>query len=333
MTAKHEQVQHEWSAGETDVLARAVVRTPSVHNIQPWWLDLPVGAALVYERTDLALPYHDPRGRDRAISCGAAVANLELAMRVLALYPRLDLLPRAARSDLVARLTVERHQPPSETDLHRYSAIARRRSYRKPFTAAAVSDYDIKDLVTASSTEGVQVRVLRGEAELTALAELLEYAGMVLRHDRGYQRELAIWTVRDERSHRHGAGVAGSALPPSTLPWAGLVRPSTALPDRQTLVNRLGHETVLVFSSRGDDRLDHVRTGIAMQHTWLAAVDMGLAAAVQTQPLHLAEARTKFGDALDLAGFPQLLMRVGHPSASVVQSPRRHVAELLQHRD
>ncbi|PXY30113.1 nitroreductase [Prauserella sp. PE36] len=321
-----ESAAAEWSAGEIDVLARAVVHAPSVHNMQPWSLELPDGEALLVERTDLALPCHDPAGRDRAVSCGAAAANLELGMRVLGRATRLALLPDPDRPDLVARITAGEVRLPSGIDLHRYSAIARRRSYRHAFTGQCVSDYDLADLVAASPAEGVTARPLRGAAELTALADVLEYAGAAVRQDDGYQRELALWTARD--IERAGDGLALAAVA-STLPWAGLVRPGTALPDRETLAARLGRETVLVFVTTDDTRLDHVRTGVAMEQTWLAAVDMGLAAAVQTQPLHLAEARSALIENLGLPGYPQLLMRVGHPAVAVPRSPRRAIRELL----
>ncbi|PXY35577.1 Acg family FMN-binding oxidoreductase [Prauserella flavalba] len=322
-----ESVAAEWSAGEIDVLARAVVNAPSVHNMQPWSLELPDGEALLSERTDLVLPYHDPAGRDLAVSCGAAAANLELGMRVLGRETLLTLLPDPLRPELVARVTASDVRLPSALDLHRYSAIARRHSYRHAFTGQCVSDYDLTDLVTASHAAGVTARPLRGAAELTALADVLEYAGAALRQDDGYQRELTLWTARGGARPGDGLTLAAAA---STLPWAGLVRRGTALPDRETLAARLGRETVLVFLTADDTRLDHVRTGVAMEQTWLAAVDMGLAAAVQTQPLHVAEARSALIDDLGLPGYPQLFMRVGHPAVAVPCSPRRAIGDLLE---
>lgn len=325
--------KREWSVGETDVLAIAVVRAPSVHNIQPWRLELPDGEAELFERADLALPHHDPFDRDRSISCGAAAANLEIAARVLSLCPRLTLLPDGPDSDLVARLTVDGTERPAEVELHRYSAIARRRSYRRPFAGPRVSREDVAHLLADVGDENVRIRPLLGQVEIGALTDLLDYAGTVMKNDQGYQRELAIWTIRDEETRTHGVGVAGSTLPPSSLPWAGLVRAQTSLPDRSVLAQRLAEETVLLFATGEDSREAHVRTGLAMQRLWLGAVRRGFVAAVQTQPLHLPEARRRFGEQLSLQGHPQLLMRVGRPSGAVPQSPHRRVSEVLTPRE
>lgn len=321
--------KHEWSAGETEVLANAVGRAPSVHNIQPWRLEFTDGEVAVHERTDVSLPYHDPEGKDRSISCGAAVANLEIAMWRLSLRPVMRILPDGTDSEVVARLSVEEKREPTEAELRRYSAIRRRRSYRRPFIGSPLPDDEVNRITAAADSATVHARRVRGRGEIDALADLLEYAGVVLKSDEGYQRELSVWTIQDEESRTYGAGVARSASPPTTLPWSGLPRPGTAIPDRQTLVERLGNEVVLVFVTETNDRIAHVRTGIAMQRVWLAAVERGFAAAVQTHPLHLPEARQRFVEKLALSGYPQLLMRVGRPFGTLPQSPRRPVTDVV----
>lgn len=324
----------EWSDAEIDVLARAVVQAPSVHNTQPWTLELPAGEAVLRERDDCALPYHDPGGRDRAISCGAAIANLELGMRVVGRDVDVRLLPDAGRPDVVARLIGGDGYLPSATDMRRYSAIPRRRSYRQAFRRNPAPPHEVDQLVAVACDESVRVRVLRKRSDLLALADMIEYAAAALQHDRGYQRELAIWTNPDEASHRHGTGLARGAVPQTTLPWAGLARGGIALPDRDKLAQRLERETVLMFLTPDDDRLDHLRTGIVMERTWLTAVACGLAAAVQTQTLQLPEARKHLMKNLGLTEYPQLLMRVGLPGTQALpQSPRKHVADLLAQPD
>src|SRR5690349_11700136 len=93
-----------WSSSEVGVLARAVSHAPSVHGTHPWTLEALADSAELYERFDAVLPHHDPGGRDRAISCGAAVTNLELAVRALGWDAEVTLFPDSARPDLVARI-------------------------------------------------------------------------------------------------------------------------------------------------------------------------------------------------------------------------------------
>ncbi|MFD9895023.1 Acg family FMN-binding oxidoreductase [Amycolatopsis sp. NPDC059027] len=320
----------EWTLGDIEVLARAVVRAPSVHNIQPWTLEVGDDELFLRERRDLALPEHDPRGRDRLVSCGAALANLELAVRVLGRRLRTETFPDPRQPELVAVLRPDGARPPDAGELHRFSAIARRRSHRQRFSAHPVSAYALAEIVNAGEVGRVQARPVTGERELSELADLLEFAAEAYQHDYGYQRELALWTIHDEYSHRHGVGIAGSCLPPSTLPWAGLVRSATALPDRAVLRRRLADETLLVFMTVDDAPVDHLHAGVALENSWLAAVDGGLVASVLTQPLHLPEVRSALCEDLGLTGFPQALMRVGHPLGDVGQSPRRAIDEVLR---
>lgn len=318
-----------WSTAETEVLARTLLRAPSVHNIQPWLLEFDHDRLLLIERRDLSLPEHDPNGRDRVMSCGAALANLELAIRVLGYEPRTETFPDPDRPEVVASVEPGERSLPSAEDLHRYSAIERRRSYRKRFSGRPVSRQRIGELMAAAAAAGVEARPIHDELELSRVADLLEFAAEAFQHDHGYQRELALWTIRDEVSHLHGVGLAATALPPGSLPWAGLVRAGTALPDSAVLKRRLAEETLLVFLTLDDTRHDHLTAGHALQATWLDAVDGGLVGSILTQPLHLPEVRSALCEDLELAGFPQALMRFGYPSGAVPSSPRRAVDDVL----
>ena len=249
-----------WTRGEIEVMAGAVREAPSVHGTRACALELhdPRSASL-YERLDSALPRHDPLGRDRLISCGAALENLLLAVRILGWRPEVVLRP--PDSGEIARVTATRRREPSGVDIARFSAVSRRRSYRRPF-GGPVGPTAVRRLVTAPDVDGVEVRPVRDE-EIPVLAKLLEHAALVVRADRAYQRELAAWTPR-------------TSSPPSTLPWAGLVTRETHVPDVPTLAARLANETVLVVETPDDGPCDHLRAGMAVQATWLAATAEGL---------------------------------------------------------
>ncbi|HVV29364.1 MAG TPA: hypothetical protein VHC41_00645 [Mycobacteriales bacterium] len=290
-----------WSSAETGVLARAVSQAPSVHNLSPWTAEIRPSGAELYERFGVTLPRHDPTGRDRVISCGAALANLELGLRTLGWEPETELLPEDAHPDLLARVTSSRRHEATADEIACYSAIFRRRSYRAPFATQLVADDDLRSLT--AGTDGVQARIIDRAAETGPLAELLSHAAQILRGDRAYQRELRAWSSQFPE-------------PPaeeSTLPWTGLVTARTHLPDTVTLARRLARESILVLLTVDDSRGDHVLAGRAMELIWLAAVAHGLAGSVLTQPLHLREIRAGLIEELDLPGFPQAILRLGHP--------------------
>ncbi|GAA3044245.1 hypothetical protein [Actinokineospora globicatena] len=128
-----------WSEDDTAVLAAAFTRAPSVHNSQPWTLRLSGRRAVVHERVDVVLPRHDPLGRDRLISCGAAVTNLRLAVRRLGWAAPWRQFPDPAAPGALAEVDAPAPAPITDTELAAYRAIARRHSHRGPFADRPVA--------------------------------------------------------------------------------------------------------------------------------------------------------------------------------------------------
>jgi hypothetical protein len=305
-----------WTRGEIEVVETAVGAAPSVHNTQPWTIEFRDGHGLsLFERLDRSLPHHDPLGRDRLLSCGAALENAVLAMRILGWVPDVRLLPDPDRRDEVARVAAATRREPSDVDLARYAAVPLRHSYRQPFAARPVPAERRTALTTAAGTEGVEVRAIAGDEQVGVLTRVLDHAALVLKADRAYQRELSAWTAI-EPNPLPGTGVADVPGKLATLPWAGLVRRSTTLPDAVTLAARLRRECLLLVETPDDGPRDQLRAGRALQATWLAATAAGLAGSLLTQPLHVREVRAGLIEGLELAGFPQAILRLGHPATT-----------------
>ncbi|WP_326834980.1 nitroreductase [Amycolatopsis rhabdoformis] len=324
MTA-HADSAPDWTDAEAQVLARAVLRAPSVHNTQPWIVEPEAGAVVLRERTDVALPHHDPGRRDLAMSCGTALANLELAVRVLGRRADVAILPDPACPEVVARVEAATVLPPTAEELHAFTAVERRRSTRARFLGPPTGEqlHEVIRTVVETGVEAVPV------TDPAGLVKLFDHAARVLRGDGAYQRELALWTIRDEASHRHGVGLGRTVVPGGELPWAGLVRRTTELPDRRVLRSRLAAETLLLVVTADDGRADHVRAGYALERGWLEAVRLGLSAAVLTQPLHVPEVRSALCEDRHLAGFPQVFLRLGRTAHTAPASVRRALGEVL----
>ncbi|MDQ0381168.1 Acg family FMN-binding oxidoreductase [Amycolatopsis thermophila] len=301
-----------WSTVEIQALARAASRAPSVHNSQPWTLEVADDVVHLYERFDVALPRHDPAGRDRVLSCGAALTNVELAVRALGWRPGIEVLPSAERPDLVATLRVRERAEATAAESARYSAIFQRGSYRSPFALHHVPPRVLRRLGDTAAGPGTEARLVRSRTEAAPLADLLAYAGLALRADRAYQRELSAWTAQFRQPPAEA----------TTVPWSGLVRADTHLPDTVTLTERIAAESLLIVLTADDTRRDHLRAGAALERAWLAAVAEGLVGSVLTQPLHLHEVRAGLIEKLDLPGYPQVILRIGYP---VTATPARVV--------
>jgi hypothetical protein len=291
-----------WSSTEIGVLARAVSRAPSVHHSRPWALEAHGGLADLFERPEVVPPRHDPTGRDRMISCGAAVANLELAVRALGWDAAVTLFPAGAYPDLVARIVAAGPKDATSVEIEQYSAVFRRRSYRAPFSLHHVPRSLLDSLGEVAAAPGTEVRSVHRQADSAALAELLRHAAKVLRDDRVYQRELTAWTAQFPEPFQE----------PSTLSWTGLVRGGTRLPDDITLTERLLTEGLLVVCTDGDSRRDHLLAGLAMERIWLTALTQGLVGSALTQPLHVPEVRARLAERLGLPGHPQVILRFGY---------------------
>jgi len=301
-----------WTAGEKHLIAATAVLAPSVHNTQPWVLEFHDTHVSLYERLDRALPHHDPLGRDRLISCGAALEHVVSAMRVLGWAPEIELRHDRVHPDEIARITAPGRTEPSDLDRRRQRAISARRSHREPFAPWPVEDRLRREVLGTHTVDGVGLRAVTGPEETAALARLLNHSALVLRADRAYQRELTAWTAPVPQP-LPGAGVSSATRRVSTLPWAGLVPRTTAVPDVGFLADRLSREFLVLVETPDDGRYDHVRAGMAAEQVWLTAV-AGLAGSLLTQPFQLREVRAGLVESLVLGGFPQLLLRFGHLS-------------------
>ncbi|WP_189210342.1 nitroreductase family protein [Actinokineospora fastidiosa] len=285
-------------------MAAATGRAPSARNSQPWALETRGRDVLLVERVDGRPPAHDPTGRDRLISCGAALANLRVAVRRLGWAESWREYPLPDRRDVVALVRAGAWSEPTAAEMSRYAAIGARRSHRPPFASPPAEP---ARLVEESDVAGAAVVLLDGQARDEALARLLRHAVDLIGKDPACRAELSAWT--EPRS------------------WDGL--DAGAAQDPVVQAARFSGEAHFVVTTTGDGPGDHLRAGVALEQTWLAATSMGLAASVITQPLHLPEVRAGLVEAAELPGFPQAVLRVGVPAVDIAPTPRRPVTAVL----
>jgi hypothetical protein len=302
---------------------------PSIHNSQPWLFQPDGDQIHVFIDHRRQLGVIDVSGRALHLSVGAALFNLRLAILDSGWYPRVRLLPDPNRPDLAATVTVG--EPAPEIPGARLLAreIPHRRSSRRPFRPGVVPASGIAVLVTAPAAEGATL-LLPGAAACHQILDLARVADQVQRSDARYRAELANWTARPKRC---ADGVPREAFGPKPV--------STVLPLRDFGLVHGRHRgkawfepnpTIAVLYSRGDEPVDWLRAGMALQRTLLTATAKGLATSLLTQPIEVPAVRERLARPPFAAWHephaPQAILRLGYARPSPA-TPRRPVATVL----
>ena len=286
---------------EALALLRAAVLAPSSHNTQPWLFRF--GEDCVYLEADRrrALPVNDPRDRELTISCGCALLNLRLAAQHLRFDGSMRLSPSAREPDLLARvsLRVAEGSPVDESAL--FAAIPRRHTYRRRFATEPVAASCLAKLARAARAEGARFVPLLEESSRHEAARLVAEGDACQWADERWRRELAAWM----HPRRKGDGVGAK--------------------DHELAE----HSPVLaVLTTAEDTPSAWLEAGMALQRVLLCACQLGIQASFLNQPVQLTLLRSRLA-ALAGGGWPQVLMRLGHPEGEPPPSPRRSVEDVV----
>lgn len=249
------------TAAEQRRIGQAVDSAPSVCNERPWFLRIVAG-----DRIELHLDYPDglsPLPREVAISCGAALYNLRLAIRVAGHAVSEWLVPDLPRDDTLlasVEILTGRITPPTDAEQELYEAIPYRRTSRLPYTLLPVPTPLLVEMEGAAAAEDGWLRtlhwhetrrLLRAEASAAATFAARPRAGKVPRTHYG---------PTPERT-RYAPTRADFWLPDKTARFES------------------GRQVQLMALSTDDDRpLDWVRAGRALQHALLTATRYSMSA-------------------------------------------------------
>jgi len=313
--------QETWSFAEFAAAVGDAVWAPSVHNSQPWRFRRTAhGIDVLIDRSRI-LATGDPHGRAARVSCGAAAYNLRLALAVAGT----PAASNAGGGDVLVRLTPDRPRPatPLERRLHRQ--IRQRHTNRHPFADTQVEPGAAMRLADAAAREGGWLRFVEGEAALRELAALIRQADTQLNTDPAYAAELRAWTRDfDDAGEGIGRRAAGGAPHPAEL----LTRRDFGGPAHDITRDPARNPMVAVLGVPGGHPADDVLAGMVLQHVLLLATDLGLAAAMYSQPIEVAAVREQLRLVLHQAYAPQLVLRFGYAPA-IGSTGRRPVDEVI----
>jgi nitroreductase len=317
-----------------DTLAGATGQAPSLHNAQPWQLRVLPDEVELYADRSRHLPVADPDGRQLHLGLGAALFALRLALADLHGDCAVQLLPDPDRPELVARLRVVRRREPTPTEAALLAQLGRRRTVRTPFTGAPVPVPLRVALGDHAAAEGAALRWVEASGERSGVAGLVTSAERRQQADPAYRDELARWTGPE-------ALAAGAGVPPGAFGVSAGSGHAATFPARDFAGGREvhpprpagqleEHPVVAVLSTDTDRPVDWLAGGQALMRVLLAGTAEGLASSQLNQPIEIPELRQQLRDELRLAGWPQLVLRLGYPvGPQPPPTPRRPVADIL----
>jgi uncharacterized protein (DUF1778 family) len=315
---------------------RAVVKyailAPSSHNSQPWLFRVAGDALELRADRSRALPVVDPEDRELAISCGAALFQLLVALRHFGSEPVRERCPDIRDPDLLARVRIAgAHERTAEDDAL-FRAIFARHTHRAQFEDRCLPEHLGATLEAAAHTEGAWLHVFLTEEARNAAADLIAEADRLQMADKRFRRELAAW-LRPNWSER-GDGIPGMALGMGDLrSTAGpLVVRTFDIGRGQAAKHRelaSGSPLLALLGTAHDSPWDWLVAGEALAHVLLRAQVEGISASFLNQPIEVEELRLRVQALTARAGFPQLLLRLG-PGRSAQGTPRRPVSEVLR---
>jgi len=311
---------------------RLACRAPSLHNSQPWRLEVERDTVSVFADPDRVVRATDRSGREALIACGALIDHFRVAMAAAGFkanvvrFPNPDNLLHVASVDFAPMEFV--------TDGHRQraNAILLRRTDRLPFATPPDWDAFEPQLHDAADSAAVRIDVIPDHLR-PQLAEASQLTESLRLYDSPYHSELAWWTAAFE---------VADGIPHSSLVSAaesdrvdvGRTFPVTNHRERRLEVGD-DRSKVLVLSTYDDTHESVLRCGEVLSAVLLDATMVGLATCTLTHITEVAASRKIVAVLIaqgDQGITPQVLVRVGlTPSIDDVPppTPRRPIGDVF----
>jgi hypothetical protein len=185
---------------------------PSIHNTQPWRFSLAGDELIIAGVPDRALWVADPAARALYISCGAALFNARIAIRVLGYDPQVRLLPHPRYRSTCSRSSARPQALLSRLLSALAESIWRRHTNRGPFSDREIPASVRAELMESAPAEHASLRLV-ARADAAQAVALAAEAGRELAASAEHDSELHRWVGVDRPDANPAAAVAGARPP------------------------------------------------------------------------------------------------------------------------
>jgi hypothetical protein len=323
--------EDSYASDQLEFLLGYAILAPSPHNTQPWLFRINAMDVEFFLDRRRLLPIVDPEGRQAAISCGAALCNLQIATEYFGHTYKIEMFPDSANPQFIARLHLGLQGETTGEDITMFHAICARHTNRQPFHDKPVPASLLEECTAIASQLGAWFVAYQDESSRTVLANLVAEGDQRQWSDKAFRAEMAQWIRSKPAEHGDGLapGVAGIGRN-----WAFassfLVRnfnrgEGKATSDREIVQ----HSPVLaVLGTANDDLPSWIKVGQALQRILLEAQSEDIWTSFLNQPTEIPDLRNRLAEAIGAEGYPQVLLRMGY-GPEITPAPRRPVRQML----
>jgi hypothetical protein len=304
-------------------LVAAAGAAPSIHNTQPWRFRITDDVIELHGDPDRMLWVADPQGRALHLSCGSALFNLKLAIRMLGAKPMTWSIPDPqGQPTLLACVRLQQARPATSGERELFEAVYQRHSSRAPFSSRPIPEPVQIDLERAARAEFALLRMLN-DRDTALVLDLAAAADQALATDFDHRVELGQWIGTDDGIPAGALGYrpASEPAPVRDFGYASptIVRPSLSYEPRPWLA---------VLSTPRDGPGDWLRAGQALERVLLTATVNGLATSLLYQPIERHDVEEQDDGWWPWPECPQIIVRFGYGPAGI-ESSRRTVDDIL----
>lgn len=306
--------------GLAQVIAAAGA-APSFHNSQPWRFSITGDELWISADADRALWVADPAARALYISCGAALFNARLAIRVLGRDPHVQRLPHPEYPfDVLAVIKAAPGPPGTSGELALRDSIWRRHTDRGPYVDREIPAPVATELRWSAEAEHADLRML-DPAEGERVLALAAQAGQEVAGDHEHEAELRRWVGVDRPD-----GIPSGALPLRPAREPAPVRDTDFLAvvpcPRRPVAEYERFPHLAVLTTKDDEPADWLAAGEALEHVLLTATCHGLSASFLYQLIERDDMHPDEPSAWPWPEHRQMILRLGY-GASAASTPRR----------
>jgi nitroreductase len=339
----HQHTQHVWEIAAnqypsngslyerlTFLLSYAIL-APSSHNTQPWLFQITDEGVALYADRSQAMPIVDPAQRELTISCGAATAQLVIALRHFGFTPTIRLLPDADQPNLLAQIQITPASSSCTEDAALFPMIPQRHTNRLPFTTRAIPADLLNELQQIAKQEAVWLQFVEDDTIRASICDLIANGDRIQWADPRFRRELAAG-IRSNGLHHYDSVASHMQNMPALYSLLSPFMIRTFNPgEKQAEKQRqlaLAAPTLVILGTTGDSIENWIAAGQALTRVLLRATAEGVSASFFNQPIEVPMLRAQLCTLLGTSGIPQLIIRLGYGS-SVPPTPRRPVSSVL----